>query len=272
MTALVWDQVGDRTFESGVDRGVLYLPDGSAVPWNGLLSVTERFSNEKSPVYYDGFRVNDSVSLSDFEATLRALTYPDEFLELEGIKTGFDTAGVYLGDQKPKSFALSYRSRVGNDVDGGEAGYKLHVVYNLTASPSDKEYASVSDTLEPVEFEWDISAIPEDLMSFGFAPSAHVIIDTRTIDPGILADLEAVLYGSDVDDASLLSMADLLEVVYGAESYLIQITDNGDNSWTADVADDDLLTITGDSFELDGANVVWLDADTYRVTDTIVRG
>lgn len=272
MTALVWDQVGDRTFESGVDRGVLYLPDGSAVPWNGLLSVTEKFSNNKSPVYYDGFKVNESVSLSEFEATLKAITYPDEFLELEGIKTGFDKAGVYLGDQKPRSFALSYRSRVGNDVDGGEAGYKLHVVYNLTVSPQDQEHATVTESLDPIEFSWDISAVPEDLMSFGFAPSAHVIIDTRTIDSDILADLETVLYGSIADDASLLSMPDLLEIVYGAESYLIQITDNGDNSWTADVSDDSLLTITGDSFELDEANVVWLDADTYRVTDTIVRG
>lgn len=272
MTGLVWDQVGDRTFESGVDRGVLYLPDGSAVAWNGLLSVTEKFNNDRSPVYYDGFKVNESVSLSDFDAVLKALTYPDEFLELEGIKTGFGEHGVYLGQQKPKSFALSYRSRVGNDVDGGEAGYKLHVVYNLVATPSDREYATVSDTMDPIEFEWDISAIPEDLMSFGFAPSAHVIIDTRTIHPLTLEDLETVLYGSDVDDASLLSMADLLEVVYGVESYLIQITDNGDNSWTADVSDDSLLTITGDSFELDEANVEWLDADTYRVTDTIVRG
>lgn len=272
MTVLVWDQVGDRTFESGIDRGVLYLPDGSAVSWNGLVAVVEKFNNEKSPVYYEGFKVNHSVSLSDFEATLRALTYPEEFLEIEGIATGFNTEGVYLGSQKPKSFALCYRSRVGNDVDGGEAGYKLHVVYNLTASPSDKEYATVADSLEPIEFEWDISAIPEDLMSFGFAPSAHVIIDTRTIDPDILADLEAVLYGTEDDDASLLSLPDLLEIVYGAESYLIQITDNGDNSWTADVSDDSLLTITGDSFELDEANVVWLDADTYRVTDTIVRG
>lgn len=271
MTALVWDQVGDRTYESGVDRGVLYLPDGSAIPWNGLISVVEHFNNDASPVYYDGMLINNFSSLGDFSATIRAITYPDEFLEFEGLGSSSSTPGVFLGDQRPKTFSLCYRTQIGNDVDGEKAGYKLHIVYNVVANVKDKQYASVSQSLDPIEFEWDVSAIPEELTEFGFAPSGHIVINTINIDPDILDSIEAILYGTSEADADLVSMTDMLEVIFGELTYLIQITDNGDNTWTADISDDDLLTTTEDSFEITDANAIFLDADTYRVTDTTVR-
>ena len=135
MPRLVWDKLGDRVYESGLDKGVLYLPDGSAVPWNGLTSVIEHFNQELSPVYYEGMKVADLVVLGDFTATIGAITYPDEFTEIEGAVE--IRRGTFFGNQEPQVFGLCYRSEIGNDLEGESAGYKLHLLYNVTAVPKD---------------------------------------------------------------------------------------------------------------------------------------
>jgi len=230
---IVWDQVGDRKYENGLDRGVLYLSDGVGVPWNGLVSVTEIFNKNKSELFYDGQKVGDIIRPSNFSGTLKAFTYPDEFLEYDGF--GNLAPGVFVGDQKSKQFGLSYRTHIGNDEVGNSAGYKLHVIYNLTATPSNVVHETHSNNLSLVEFEWTLSAIPEEYP--GIRPTAHVIFDSRTIDPGILTRIENILYGDEINEASLPSFSGLLE----SSKLLIEIIDNEDGTWSA-IATQDLIS------------------------------
>lgn len=264
MAVLVWDAPGEKVYESGLDKGVLYLSDGSAVPWNGLTSVIEHFDKESQPVYYDGMKINDLIILGDFSATMKAVTYPEEFLEIEGVYPV--KSGVFYGDQRPLSFGLCYRTQIGNDIEGDSAGYKIHIIYNLTAVPSEKTYASVKAEPSLVEFEWNITAVPEEIP--GFRPSAHIIIDSRTVDPLLLAELEALLYGTDIIDATLLPMSVL--VTYIGSWFRIQIIDHGDGTWSADSDIDGLIEVDEieQSFTIPDANAVYLDAETYEITDT----
>jgi hypothetical protein len=266
MSVLVWDKVGDKTYETGVDRGVLYLSDGKAVPWNGLTSIVEKFDKDLSPIYYDGMKITDIISLGDFSATLTAITYPDEFVELDGY--GFLRQGMYVGNQLPKTFSLSYRTQIGNDVDGHVAGYKIHVVYNLTAIPNDRTYDSVGADISPIEFEWDISSVPQDVP--GFRPTSHIIFDTIDLEPDLLTFIEEKLYGSENVDPSLISISDLISYMYTWAR--MEIVDNGDGTWTAitqfdediefDVLDNKLFTILN-------ANAIYLDSETYQISNVV---
>lgn len=264
MTVLTWDNVGDKRFESGVEKGVLYLSDGSAVPWNGLRSVDEASNQSSTPVYYDGRKIADFVSLGDFSGSIKAYTYPDEFLPLSGMAEF--QPGVYLGEQRPKSFALSYRTKIGNDVDIN-AGEYIHIFYNLTVITKDRSYQTIDDNISPEEFEWDISGIAEEVV--GFSPTAHITINTSTIDSELLASIEDMLYGSDSSDASLISMTALLTMIGFPDLLAIKIIDNGDGSWTAVVYDESLVTVGADDFEITGANAVMIDTDTYRVSSSL---
>lgn len=269
MSIITWDRFGDRVYESGLDRGVLYLPDGSAVPWNGLTSIIEEFDKTSSPTYFDGMKINDLVTLGDFSASMKAVTYPEEFSEIEGL--GPSRRGLFFGDQPPQVFGLCYRTQVGNDLDGDQAGYKIHILYNVTAIPRQKTYATITPEPTLVEFEWDITAVPEEFP--GFRPTAHIIIDSREFDPWLLEELEEMLYGSNTALAVLIPMPEL--VSYISEWYRIKIIDNEDGTWTAisarpefiefDLFDEDLITIIG-------ANAVYLEEDLYEISDTFDIG
>lgn len=263
MPKLVWDKMSDRVYESGLDKGVLYLPDGSAVPWNGLTSVIEQFDKEVTSVYFDGMKINDVVTLGDFSATMKAVTYPDEFIDLEGVQSM--KSGVYLNDQRPKPFGLCYRTQFGNAVSGDVVGYKIHILYNVTAIPNEKAYATMSDDPNLVEFEWTISAVPEELS--GFRPTAHFTINSLETDPLLMEDLEAMLYGSTSANAALIPMTSLFAFI--RDWYRIKIIDNADGSWTA-VSDRDefIQMLTVDKFQLLDANAVYLTNDTYLLSDT----
>lgn len=268
MPPLVWDKVGDRTFESGIDKGVLYLPDGSAVPWNGLISVTEKSGKSASPIYFDGQKVQDSVSLGDYSATMKAITYPREFEQFEGI--GSVRSGVLFTDQLPSGlFALSYRTRVGTDV-AAESGYKLHLLYNLTAIPSDKGYETNSEMAKLSEFEWEIFAVPEEIS--GMRPTAHVILDSTDIDPYLLSDIEDLLYGTPSLPPSLVSISELIPYVMGWVRTLI--VDHGDGSWSAISESDDAQITYLDPpfntiFQIEGVDAEYTDPDTYEITTTV---
>lgn len=265
MSTIVWDKVGDRTYQTGVDRGVLYLPDGSGVPWNGLTSIAETPNRESNPVYFDGKKINDLVTLSDFVGSMKAITYPEEFLEFEGIASLRD--GLHYADQRVKCFNLSYRTLIGSDVNDG-LGYKLHILYNVTAVAKDKEYATLNEETSLTEFEWDITAVPEEIP--GFYPTAHIIVDSRNVHPLLLQDIEKMLYGDDDSEASLTPMADL--VTYLATWFLIKITDNGDGTWTAEAPHPGYIEfVDGDptQFRILHANATYLDADTYEISDTV---
>lgn len=209
MTALVWDEVGERRYETGVDRGVLFLPDGGAVPWNGLSSLTEQLGREVKSYYTDGVKYLDHQVLGAFSATLQAFTYPDELDELIG--TLLFAPGVYVHDQRAKTFSFAYRTRVGNDVDGSDHGYKIHLVYNVLASPSNNAFSSLADQVSPVMFEWTLSGTPP--IMYGLRPSCHISIHTRSIDPELLTIIEELIYGTELAEPSLPSVVDLLGLV-----------------------------------------------------------
>lgn len=194
-TILSWDQVGDRRYETGLDRGVLYLPDGNVVPWNGLVSVTESTEREKKEYFLDGLKFADHVVPGSYSAKLGAFTYPDELDDLVG--NGQYAPGVVVHDQRSKLFHLSYRTREANDLDS-DAGYKIHIVYNVVAIPDSVALNTLSDTPGAALFGWSLSATPSRM--FGIRPTAHISLHSRTIDPDVLQDIEDVLYGREFID------------------------------------------------------------------------
>lgn len=204
MVALAWDQVGDRLYETGVDRGVLYPTDGGVyqdgVAWNGLTTVTESPSGaEATPLYADNIKYLNLLSVEEFGGTIEAFTYPDEFGECDG--TADLAPGVKAGQQARKSFGLCYRTRVGNDTDASDYGYKLHLVYGALASPSEKAFATINDTPEAITFSWEFTTTPVAVT--GLKPTAVLTIDSTQVSASDLEDLEEILYGTGATDARL---------------------------------------------------------------------
>lgn len=198
MAKLVWDKIGERFYETGVDHGVLYVQANGAYPkgvaWNGLTSVSESPSGaEASPFYADNIKYLNLTSVEEFGATIEAYTYPDEFEACDG--SAELAKGVKIGQQKRSAFGLCYRTRVGNDTDGDEKGYKLHLVYGAVASPSERNYQTVNDSPEPMTLSWSVTTTPVEVA--GKRPTSCLIIDSRTADPTKLAALEDILYGKD---------------------------------------------------------------------------
>jgi len=156
MAAIEWDVVGERTFEQGLDRGVLLFPDGGGVAWNGLASIDENAEIGVEPFYFDGVKFTEFVTVGNFSAILKAYTYPQEFLKYEGLIE--DTTGFFIGNQEPNLFHLTYRTMAGDDADS-RPGYKIHILYNLTAIPSTKSHTSIANGSAPILFEWNLSAM-----------------------------------------------------------------------------------------------------------------
>lgn len=199
MSKLVWDKTGERLYETGVRKGVLYLKGengaySNGVAWNGLTAVTESPSGaEATPLYADDIKYLNLLSAEEFSATIEAYTYPDEFAECDG--SGSLVAGVFIGQQKRKQFGLCYRTVLGNDEDGEEYGYKLHIIYGCLAAPTEKAYATINDSPEAITFSWEISTTPVEVS--GFKPTASLVIDSTKVDAEKLAALEEILYGKD---------------------------------------------------------------------------
>lgn len=209
MTALVWDQVGERRYETGIDHGVLYLTNGVAVPWNGLMSITETRSREVRSFFQDGVKYLDQQIPGPYAAKLKAFTYPDAVETLLGATDIL--SGVRVHDQQVRPFHLSYRTLIGNDLDGIDHGYKIHVVYNLLANPSDAASETMGATIEPKPFEWDLTSVPSQRN--GIRPTNHVSFDTRGVAPNILSEVEKRLYGNAVQNPALPSLDELLTLV-----------------------------------------------------------
>ena len=214
MTKLHWDGVGEKRYETGVDRGVLYIPNGSGVyndgvAWNGLVSVTESPSGaEPNAQYADNIKYLNLTSAEEFGATLEAFTYPDEFNEFDGSAT--PVAGVSIGQQSRKSFGLSYRTKIGNDVEGDDLGYKLHLIYGATASPSEKAFSTVNDSPEPITFSWEIATVPVQVPDL--KPTSIITIDSTKVNASDLEDLEDFLYGTAGTDPSLPTPAEVIAI------------------------------------------------------------
>lgn len=198
MAKITWDGTGERIYETGVDHGVLYpygsseAPYATGVAWNGLTNVSESPSGaEPSPIYADNIKYVNLMSAEEFGATIEAYTYPEEFAECDGSKEL--APGVYAGQQARKTFGLCYRTKIGNDVDGEDHGYKLHLIYGALAAPSERSYASINDSPEASTFSWEISTTPVEVT--GGKPTAYLSIDSTKADPTKLAALEKILYG-----------------------------------------------------------------------------
>lgn len=203
MAKLVWDKTGDRLYETGVKNGVLYIPTAGVyskgVAWNGLTAVTESPSGaEATALYADDTKYLSLMSAEEFGATIEAYTYPDEFAACDGSAELAD--GVTIGQQKRSTFGLCYKTTIGNDTDGNDHGYKLHIIYGAQAKPSERAYATINDSPEAITFSWEITTTPVNVT--GAKPTASLVIDSTKADPSKLAALEDILYGKDGEPAN----------------------------------------------------------------------
>lgn len=226
MTKLAWDQVGERTYETGVDRGVLFLANNTGAydegyAWNGLTAVTESPSGaEATPQYADNVKYLNLVSAEEFGATVEAFTYPDEFAQCDG--SASPSAGVYVGQQGRRLFGLAYRTQVGNDVDGADFGYKIHLIYGALAAPSERSYATVNDSPEALTFSWELSttavqvAGTNPITGKAYKPTASLTIDSTKVSAANLAALEDVLYGTAGADPRLPLPDEVIGMFAGA--------------------------------------------------------
>lgn len=203
MSKLVWDQNGERTYETGVKKGVLYPQVSGAYPkgvaWNGLTGVTESPSGaEATPLYANDTKYLNLMSNEELGATIEAYTYPDEFAECDGSASLAE--GVSIGQQKRTPFGLAYQTTFGNDTEGNDYGYKLHLIYGALAAPSEKAYATINDSPEAITFSWEISTTPVEVK--GHKPTASITIDSTKVDSAKLKQLEDILYGTDGNGSS----------------------------------------------------------------------
>ena len=251
---LSWDNTGERFYETGVDHGVLYIPDNygvytDGVAWNGLTTVTESPSGaESTKTYADNIPYLNLVSVEEFGATVEAYTYPEEFDQFDGKAS--PQPGVSVGQQGRRAFGLSYRTRVGNDVVGTDLGYKIHLVYNATAAPSEKAYATINDSPEAITFSWELTTIPINAGD-DYKPTSLLTIDSTKVDADALADLEDALYGTTGTDPRLPTPEEVLAMFAGTVSVVTPTAptyDSGTDTIT-------IPTVTGIEYLIDGVVV-----------------
>lgn len=215
MAKLVWDQSGQRTYETGVDRGVLYLQDESGkyvngVAWNGLTAVNESPSGaESTALYADNIKYLEIRSAEEFGATIEAYTYPEEFEACDGSAALGE--GVKIGQQDRVPFGMCYRTVLGNDVQANNYGYKLHLIYGATASPSEKAYSTINDSPEAITFSWEVTTTPIEVE--GFKPTSILTINSVECKPEVLAAIEAKLYGDESNEPVMPTPNEIIEML-----------------------------------------------------------
>lgn len=216
MSKLIWDKTGERLYETGVHQGVLYPqgPNGTypeGVVWNGLIGISESPSGaEPTPLYADNIKYLNLLSVEEFGATIEAYTYPDEFAQCDG--SAEITPGVMVGQQARKTFGLSYKTTIGNDVDLEDHGYKLHIIYGALAAPSEKGYSTINDSPDAITFSWAVTTTPVPVE--GFKPTASITLDSTKVDADKLKALETILYG-DVEEEARLPLPDEIITLMG---------------------------------------------------------
>jgi len=250
MTKLAWDVVGERTYETGVDHGVLYIPDSggaytNGVAWNGLTTVTESPSGaEANPQYADNMKYLNLISAEQFAATVEAFTYPPEFEQFDGLHV--PVPGLTVGQQARKGFGLSYRTKFGNDIQGDEYGYKIHLVYGCTAAPSEKAFATQSDSPEAIQFSWAVATIPVPVT--GQKPTSLITANSALLDADAMAELETILYGTDLVDPRLPMPDEVIALFSGT------VTEVTPTAPTYNAATDTITipSVTGVEYLIDG--------------------
>lgn len=206
MTRLNWDKAGERFYELGVDHGVLYI-NGAGYAWSGLVSVSESPNGgEARPYYIDGFKYANVASAEEFNATIQAFSAPREFGPCDGTSEIY--GGLIATQQPRRPFDFSYRTRIGNDTEGSEHGYKIHLVYNALAAPSQRNNTSLGQENSPQTLSWAITTMPP--RTTGLKPTAHFIVDSRTTDPAVLENVLDLLYGSDITEPTMPTVGELM--------------------------------------------------------------
>lgn len=292
MSKLVWDQIGERYYETGVNQGVLY-PQGingtypKGVAWNGLTAVTESPSGaEVTPLYADNIKYLNLVSAEEFGATIEAYTYPDEFAQCDG--SADIATGVTIGQQYRKAFGLSYKTALGNDVDGADYAYKLHLIYGALAAPSEKGYASINDSPEAITFSWEVTTTPVTVT--GLKPTASISIDSTKVDATKLEALEGILYGTANTDP-YLPLPDEIAALFAADApSALALVDINPEHQEEEVAVDSNIVLTfnnkisrelitvinlGDTFSTVGGTKTWDTAGkvlTFKPTENLLAG
>lgn len=267
MAQLTWDDLGHHFYETGVDHGVLYLPDSegayvNGVAWNGLTTVTEKPSGaDANAQYADNIKYLNLYSAEQFGATIEAFTYPDEFAQFDGLAV--PTPGVAIGQQSRKSFGLCYRTKLGSDLDGDDHGFKLHLIYGCTASPSEKAYTTINDSPAAIAFSWDIATVPVAVP--GLKPTSLITIDSTKVDATVLADLMQILYGDTGVDPAMPVPGTIITMFEGGVTAVTPTAptfDSGTNTIT-------IPTVTGVAYYI---NDVVVPAGPVVITeDTIVQ-
>lgn len=256
MSRLVWGEPGTRLYETGVDRGVFYPQDGVGVPWNGLMAVSEAPSgSDILETHYDGEKFRQRRQRESFAAKVSAYTYPREMGPYDGL------ADIGHAQQTRKLFNMSYRTKVGSDLDS-DFSYLIHIVYNALLSPTSRDFKTAATGVDVTPFEWELTTIPEFLP--GGEVSAHVIVDPRMAYPWALATFENMIYGSVDEQPRCPSMIELVQLFEDAS--ILKITDNGDGTWTADGPDDIIQMLGPDLFQISWPSAVYIDDDTYRIS------
>lgn len=267
MTRIQWDKVGDRRYETGVDRGVLYVRDSFGrypvgVPWNGLTAVTESPSGaDSNKQYADNIEYLNLQSAEQFGATIEAFTYPDEFEECDG--TAEIAPGVTIGQQRRKPFGLAFRTLIGNDVDGTDLGYKIKLVYGGLAAPSEKANSTVNDSPAAITFSWALSTTPIDVP--GFKPSATITLNSTKVAADKLQQIEDILYGTPGTDPRLPLPEEIAGILAGGAAQVVAATAITKPTQAGNVLT--IPTVTGVVYEIDGEPVT---GNVTLTEDTVV--
>lgn len=265
MTRIIWGTVGQRFYEAGADRGVLFV-DGLGVPWNGLKTVQESpTGGDPKPYYLDGIKYLNLAEAEEFEGTIEAFSAPREFAPCDGAQELY--AGLSLTQQTRKIFGMSWRTLVGNDTVGLDLAYKIHIVYGALAQPSQRNRATLTQQIDPLGLSWGISTTPQ--IAPGVKPTAHLVIDTRTAKPLHLSLLEDIIYGNDVQISRLPSLAEVVDIFSHSS---ITITDNGDTTWTAVGTPPDVYNPTPDTYQLSHPAVTDNGDGTFTATTGVTDG
>lgn len=265
MATLTWEASGSKIFQTGIDRGVLYLQSGEAIPWNGLTGIEDSSAGELKSYYLDGFKFLETLTPRDFVGKLTAFTYPDEFEECLGNATVVEGLTAY--EQPPKSFNLSYRTRIGNDIDGEAHGYKIHIFYNLLANPDSFAFKTIDSNVAPIEFSWALTGTPPKVDRF--RPMVHVTVDSLKTPADILQLIEAQMYGTATQTPTLPTFQQLQEYFHYVGALVI--IDNGDGTWTAiDQGGGYIIMLDDTTFKIENADANMLDANTYTLSSTNV--
>jgi hypothetical protein len=257
---LTWNAIGEHLFETGVDRGVLYI-DEVGYAWNGLVSVdTSPSGGETRSHYMDGVKYLNLSGKEEYEATINALYSPPEFDECDGL--GTLRPGLFAGQQKRKSFGFAYRSNVGNDLNGVDHGYKIHIVYNALAKPSQKSYSTIGDSPEATLLSWSITTKP--IIVSGMVNSSYLVIDSTRSNAAAVQELETILYGSELAEPRLPEPEEIVSIFTDSSSFVV--TDIGGGEFTISGSDLAVFEVSADLFQITHDGVVPIDEDLAQIT------